>query len=235
MAARRRLGGSGASRSGTRRFEPAFRSGRRNKQEAGRVMILESVRRDHGTNRLKQARVNGVNNEILEAAMTRFARFIPALTAADDPRRHRRPGLRRRGCEVELRRPVERVDRHPEGHLRPRLPLSGQDRATVRSAMRATRAFNVSGKVGDNGTVTVTVSRGSQSAKRPGPPVGDRRVRHVDRRLGRVLRHLDGRAPLLVNLRTSSRIPKPRRPAPGSALAPRYREIRSAPMAVPGA
>ena len=58
-------------------------------------------------------------------------------------------------------------------------------------------SFNVSGKVGDNGSVTVTVSRGSQSAKGTGRMSGYRRRRHLDRGFGRVLRHLDRRTPFI--------------------------------------
>ena len=60
-----------------------------------------------------------------------------------------------------------------------------------------TASFKVSGKVGDNGSVTVTVSRGSQSAKGTGRMSALRRRRHLDRRLGRVLRHLDRRTPFI--------------------------------------
>ena len=58
-------------------------------------------------------------------------------------------------------------------------------------------SFNVSGKVGDNGSVTVTVSRGSQSAKGTGRMSGYRRRRHLDRGFGRLLRHLDRRTPFV--------------------------------------
>ena len=58
-------------------------------------------------------------------------------------------------------------------------------------------SFNVSGSVGANGAVTVTVSKGSQSAKGTGQLVRQRRLRPLDRRLRRMLRLLDRRAPLL--------------------------------------
>ena len=58
-------------------------------------------------------------------------------------------------------------------------------------------SFNISGSVGNNGAVTVTVSRGSQSATGTRPYVGDRRRRHLDRGFGRMLRHLVRRAPFV--------------------------------------
>ena len=58
-------------------------------------------------------------------------------------------------------------------------------------------SFTVSGKVGDNGAVTVTVARGSQSANGTGRMSGYRRRRHLDRGFGRLLRHLDRRTPFV--------------------------------------
>ena len=58
-------------------------------------------------------------------------------------------------------------------------------------------SFTVSGKVGDNGAVTVTVARGSQSATGTGRMSGYRRRGHLDRGLRRLLRHLDRRTPFL--------------------------------------
>ena len=58
-------------------------------------------------------------------------------------------------------------------------------------------SFTVSGKVDRKGAVTVTVARGSQSATGHRPHVRHRWHRHLDRGFGRLLRHLDRRAPLL--------------------------------------
>jgi hypothetical protein len=126
------------------------------------------LRRDHGTNRLKQARVNGVNNEILEAAMTRFARFVPAaLTAATILAATAVPASAAAVVKssfdgqwsvliVTQKGTCDRAYRYPVKISNGSVGYAGDS------------AFNVSGKVGDNGTVTVTVSRGSHSARGQG-------------------------------------------------------------------
>ena len=95
-------------------------------------------------------------------------------------------------------------------------------------------SFTVSGKVGDNGTVTVTVARGSQSAN------GQGRLSATDGSgmwiagSGECSGHLDGRAPLLVTLRTvkNSKTPAPRAGLFASVLVSAV--TASFAMAVPG-
>src|SRR4051812_31803138 len=115
-----------------------------------------------------KARVNPVNND-LEAAMTRFPAFraaAPALAAlgilaatvpasAPASARSNFDGtwsvliVTQKGtCDRAYRYPVK-IDNGSVGYA-------------------GTASFNVSGSVGDNGAVTVTVSRGSQSAKGTG-------------------------------------------------------------------
>ena len=118
---------------------------------------------------LKQARVNAVNND-LEAAMTRFPRLIrtaaPALAAlailaatvpasAPASARSNFDGtwsvliVTQKGtCDRAYRYPVK-IDNGSVGYA-------------------GDASFTVSGKVGDNGTVTVKVARGSQSANGQG-------------------------------------------------------------------
>ena len=58
-------------------------------------------------------------------------------------------------------------------------------------------SFNVVGRVGGNGAVTVTVSRGRPERDRHRPHVGLGRLRPLGDRLRRMLRLLDRRAPLI--------------------------------------
>jgi hypothetical protein len=69
--------------------------------------------------------------------------------------------------QAEFRWHLERPDRHRKGLLRPRLSLSGQDREWF-GRLCGFRLVQRLRQVGDNGSVTVTVSRGSQSAKGTG-------------------------------------------------------------------
>jgi len=123
--------------------------------------------RENGKERLKQARVNGVNNEILEAAMTRLTRIIPALAAlsilATTAVSASTPVLAKSNFDgqwsvliVTQKGTCDRAYRYPVKI----------DNGSVGYAGDA--AFTVSGKVGANGAVTVTVARGSQSAKGQG-------------------------------------------------------------------
>ena len=166
---------------------------------------------DHGQTRLKQARVNGVNSKTnsggchdpfhprssppsLAALAILAATAVPASAPATaksnfDGQWSVLIVTQKGTCDRAYRYPVK-IDNGSVGYA-------------------GDASFTVSGKVGDNGAVTVMVSRGSQSAKRPGPAVGDRRFGHVDRRLGRVLGHLDGRAPHLVSPQNSTQISEP--------------------------
>jgi hypothetical protein len=122
--------------------------------------------RDPNKNRLKQARVNGVNSENrhLEAAMTRLSRAIPAFAAAAILAATALPAsapavaksnfdgkwsvliVTQKGtCDRAYRYPVK-IDNGSVGYA-------------------GDASFSVSGKVGPNGAVTVVVARGDQSAK----------------------------------------------------------------------
>jgi hypothetical protein len=116
-------------------------------------------------NRLKPAAANGVNGEtkVLEAAMTLISRAIPALAAAAIITASVVPAsapafakssydghwsvliVTQKGtCDRAYRYPVK-IDNGAVGYA-------------------GTASFNVTGKVGANGAVTVTVSRGDKSA-----------------------------------------------------------------------
>jgi hypothetical protein len=116
-------------------------------------------------NRLKPAARNGVNGEtnVLEAAMTLISRAIPALAAAAIVAASLVPAsapafakssydghwsvliVTQKGtCDRAYRYPVK-IDNGAVGYA-------------------GTASFNVTGKVGQNGAVTVTVSRGDKSA-----------------------------------------------------------------------
>ena len=129
--------------------------------------LEEGLKRDHGKDRLKQARVNGVNNEILEAAMTRFAQLIPALAATAILAATTVPASAAAVAKstfdgqwsvliVTQKGTCDRAYRYP-------VKIENGSVGYAGSA-----SFNVSGKVGDNGSVTVMVSRGSQSARGQG-------------------------------------------------------------------
>jgi hypothetical protein len=145
-----------------------LRSGWGDETNKGRARNdLRKLKRDHGPNRLKQARVNGVNNEILEAAMTRFARFAPALAAATILAATALPASAAAVAKsnfdgqwsvliVTQKGTCDRAYRYPVKISNGSVGYAGD------------ASFNVSGKVGENGTLTVTVSRGSQSAKGQG-------------------------------------------------------------------
>jgi hypothetical protein len=144
-----------------------LRSGWGDETNKGRARNdLRKLRRDHG-NRLKQARVNRVNNVIPEAAMTRFARFVPALTAAAILAATAVPASAAAVAKsnfdgqwsvliVTQKGTCDRAYRYPVRISNGSVGYAGE------------ASFNVTGKVGDNGTVTVTVSRGSQSARGQG-------------------------------------------------------------------
>ena len=158
--------------------------------------------------------------------------------------------------QAELRRHLERPDRHREGHLRPRLPLSGQDRERLgrlcgQRLVQRFRQGRRQRRRDRHGLARQPERHGHR------PHVGDRRRRHLDRRLGRVLRHLERRTPLLSfssstathlsNLQTSSPasrraffvarefsgVPRCRKPAAGPTRrhrqtpAPRNRTTRA--------
>jgi hypothetical protein len=140
-----------------------LRSGWDDETNKGRARNdLRELGRDHGPNRLKQARVNGVNNEILEAAMTRFTLATAAILAATAV-----PASATAVAKstfdgqwsvliVTQKGTCDRAYRYPVKISNGSVGYAGD------------ASFNVSGKVGDNGTVTVTVSRGSQSARGQG-------------------------------------------------------------------
>ena len=148
--------------------------------------------------------------------MTRFTRFIPALAAAAILAASAVPASAAAVAKssfdgqwsvliVTQKGTCDRAYRYPVKISNGSVGYAGD------------ASFNVSGKVGDNGTVTVTGLPRQPERTRPGPPVGDRRVRHVDRRLGRLLGHLDGRAPLLCNPQNQLR--NFRTPAPGAGVS----------------
>ena len=198
-----------ASRNGTRRFEPSFRLGATKQSRAGRVMTLEEgADVTTAQDRLKQARVNGVNNEILEAAMTRFTRFIPALAAAAILAATAVPAsaaavaksnfdgqwsvliVTQKGtCDRAYRYPVKIEQRF--GRLCGRRLLQ-----RVRQGRRQRHRH------GDG------LPRQPERT-RPGPPVGDRRLGHVDRRLGRLLRAPGRPSAAPRKPQTNSGIPEP--------------------------
>jgi hypothetical protein len=116
-------------------------------------------------NRLQPAAANGVNSEtkVLEAAMTLISRAIPALAAAAIITASVVPAsapayakssydghwsvliVTQKGtCDRAYRYPVK-IDNGAVGYA-------------------GSSSFNVTGKVGQNGAVTVTVSRGDKSA-----------------------------------------------------------------------
>jgi hypothetical protein len=116
-------------------------------------------------NRLKPAALNCVNSEtkFLEAAMTLISRAIPALAAAAIVTASAVPASAPAFAKssydgqwsvliVTQKGTCDRAYRYPVKI----------DNGTVGYAGEA--SFNVSGKVGANGAVTVTVSRGNQSA-----------------------------------------------------------------------
>jgi hypothetical protein len=129
------------------------------------MIFRKSTSSDPVQNRLKPAGANGVNSEtkVLEAAMTLISRAIPALAAAAIITATAVPAsapafakssydghwsvliVTQKGtCDRAYRYPVK-IDNGSVGY-------AGES------------SFNVSGKVGPNGTVTVTVSRGDKSA-----------------------------------------------------------------------
>ena len=121
----------------------------------------------------------------------------PRRPRARDPRRPRASGCPRR-CrrQGELRRRLERPDRHRKGHLRPRLSLSGQDPERFRRLCGQRLVHG--GRQGRRQRRRDRHGFARQPERqRHRPHVGDRRFRHLDRRLGRVLGHLDRRAPLV--------------------------------------
>src|ERR1043165_8332489 len=123
---------------------------------------------DHGKNRLKPARVNGVNREtILEAAMTLISRAIPALAAAAilSPTAvpASAPAFAKSNYDgqwsvliVTQKGTCDRAYRYPVKIENGSVGYAGE------------ASFNVTGKVGQNGAVTVPVSKGAKRAKGPG-------------------------------------------------------------------
>jgi hypothetical protein len=125
----------------------------------------QSMPSDRSRNRLKPAALNCVNSEtkVLEAAMTLISRAIPALAAAAiltaSAVPASAPAFAKSNYDgqwsvliVTQKGTCDRAYRYPVKI----------DNGTVGYAGQA--SFNVSGKVGSNGAVTVTVSRGNQSA-----------------------------------------------------------------------
>jgi hypothetical protein len=124
----------------------------------------------HGEkNRLNQARVNGVNgqNHLLEAAMSLFSRAIPALAAAAmltaTAVPASAPAFARSNYDGQWS--VLIVTQKGTCDRAYRYPVKIEDGSV---GYAGSAAFTVSGKVGQNGAVTVMVARGSQSAKGTG-------------------------------------------------------------------
>src|SRR5258708_2020168 len=131
---------------------------------AGRVMIFrKSTSSDPVKNRLKPAGANRVNSakKLLEAAMTLISRAIPALAAAAILTASAvpvsAPAFAKSSYDgqwsvliVTQKGTCDRAYRYPVKI----------DNGSVGYAGEA--SFNVSGKVGANGAVTVTVSRGQK-------------------------------------------------------------------------
>src|SRR5262249_15421195 len=141
-------------------------AGATKRMRAGRVMIFrQATSRDRVKNRLKPAALNCVNSETksLEAAMTLISRAIPALAAAAiitaSAVPASAPAFAKSSYDgqwsvliVTQKGTCDRAYRYPVKI----------DNGSVGYAGEA--SFNVTGKVGANGAVTVTVSRGDRSA-----------------------------------------------------------------------
>src|SRR5215831_12163315 len=141
-------------------------AGATKQMRAGRVMIFrKSTSSDPAKNRLQPAASNGVNSEtkVLEAAMTLISRAIPVFAAA----------ALLAASAVPVSAPAFAKSNY-DGHWS---VLIVTQKGTCDRAYRypvkidngavgyaGSASFNVSGKVGTNGAVTVTVSHGDKSA-----------------------------------------------------------------------
>src|SRR5882724_13349430 len=130
------------------------------------MTFTRSTSREPAGNRLKLVRTHGVYSEtrLLEAAMTLISRAIPAVAAvailAASALPAAAPAYAKSSYDgqwsvliVTQKGTCDRAYRYPVKI----------DNGSVGYAGQA--SFNVNGKVGDNGSITVVVSRGSTSAK----------------------------------------------------------------------
>ena len=92
---------------------------------------------------------------------------------------------------------MERAGDDPEGRLRSRLSLSVRI-SNGQLVNAGDSAFTITGKVGDTGAITVTVSAGGKSATGIGRLAGNEGGGMWTG--GRLLRLVDGGTPLVVNL-----------------------------------